>query len=1052
MALCYPSLFVSYACRYSRNIVMDHEREMLEQQLWELLYDLLSSAEADALRARIANEPAVAARWAEVRKQHEAVAAAVRWSGDEIVLAPPDQLGGGNAPVTVAPRECSALRVLPVSSATTWHPPIQWSVALNFVAAAAACLLVAWVGYVCFWSGSLLNPRSIALAEKSVFENHVRLVVTGPPTVSPDLPRDFHISAETVEGVASPTLLEYRFVTQDERTPQWRGPKPTDANGQVTLTAPAKLTPGPARLEVRSITPQGPPLAVHFRSEPPEYTTLARHKSRDELKETPHFRTRALRKFTYQAPSPAPERGAAADATTRMISESRQQMVVGDSVTAGALAIPANPPEGDDHLAMSDLDRLAVAGRHDASVRLDQLTEVAGVSELFRQSEFGLLTSQAAVANGAPNAHIQFVPEGGALVAEVENTVYFRAAYPTGEPVAVQGVVHDQAGRTVATFAADQQGGGAITFTPRLGRTYMARIDAPSGATRTVALPPSRDEDFVALHAPAGVIDAGEPLVVQVASRRRDVPLMVTAMCRDVLVAHRAVRWPKVGDPRAPGALALELPLPDEVAGIVRIAVHDFSQHRPAPLAQRLVLRRSARLLQFHVQRAAADHSLREPVEIHIAVTDEVGRSTPATLSVAIQDASRVVRLASLNGRSDGKLPLGYAFGANWDFRDAVVSGFDFFEPTSFDMEFALATIPLSGGASDEEHLPTPVVADNLAQVQPLVANKVADLHARRAAAAANFGRRCTLASGLLLVVLLVVGARRFRVDTRWWTPAVAASLLCLGLGAASVAGGSARPPLNLVAAPFPNHSGEAATQERVVLSSSPPQGAPMVDDAALEDAAAFALSLNRTFGRRRIALRENKEQPPPQIEALAVPTDIGSASDKLEADPLLGAGVASAAPRAAPAPDLMLAKEHAKAAAAAGESFEKQSVVIGNSAELGMPINPQFAKLADEGRVRPNHAFPLPGSELAASPPFNFEQGAERSASAERKRFAGKQSYAENAEWLLWRPNVATSPEGNTTFRFRPPAGTKQLRVIVQGHGAGRVGHAEVRIDLQTP
>ena len=62
---------------------MDRKQD-LEQQLWELVYELLPEEDAVALRRRITSEPDVARAYAEVKLQSEWVAQATRYDADRI--------------------------------------------------------------------------------------------------------------------------------------------------------------------------------------------------------------------------------------------------------------------------------------------------------------------------------------------------------------------------------------------------------------------------------------------------------------------------------------------------------------------------------------------------------------------------------------------------------------------------------------------------------------------------------------------------------------------------------------------------------------------------------------------------------------------------------------------------------------------------------------------------------------------------------------------------------------------------------------------------------
>ncbi|GAB3926559.1 hypothetical protein GCM10028827_17710 [Mucilaginibacter myungsuensis] len=101
---------------------------------------------------------------------------------------------------------------------------------------------------------------------------------------------------------------------------------------------------------------------------------------------------------------------------------------------------------------------------------------------------------------------LQFLPEGGKLVAGLKSTVGFKAIGEDGRGTNVAGDVFDSKGKKVASFKALHKGMGAFEFTPQPGsdslnraiqswvnkrptETYTARITEPQGVTEEYQLP-----------------------------------------------------------------------------------------------------------------------------------------------------------------------------------------------------------------------------------------------------------------------------------------------------------------------------------------------------------------------------------------------------------------------------------------------------------------------------------------------------------------------------------------------------------------------------------
>ncbi|WP_207420598.1 carboxypeptidase-like regulatory domain-containing protein [Desertivirga brevis] len=84
---------------------------------------------------------------------------------------------------------------------------------------------------------------------------------------------------------------------------------------------------------------------------------------------------------------------------------------------------------------------------------------------------------------------LQFLPEGGKLVAGVTSKVAFKALSEEGLGIAVRGKIYDSRSRELAVFEASARGMGAFRITPEAGETYWARIEKPEGLSQKFLLP-----------------------------------------------------------------------------------------------------------------------------------------------------------------------------------------------------------------------------------------------------------------------------------------------------------------------------------------------------------------------------------------------------------------------------------------------------------------------------------------------------------------------------------------------------------------------------------
>ncbi len=234
---------------------------------------------------------------------------------------------------------------------------------------------------------------------------------------------------------------------------------------------------------------------------------------------------------------------------------------------------------------------------------------------------------------------VEFFPEGGDLVAGLENRVYFVARDPLGKPVHIEGVVVNPDGDAVALAQTVHEGMGSFTFMPASGRRYRLLIRNPEGCDNEPSLPEANAEREVVLNTGIGVFEPGAPLEFNLRAASPDLPLVVAAYCRGVpvgqtmLVSHS-------GENGDEGTNAVVIPLADEVSGVVRLTVFDYSQNPPEPVAERLVYRRPSQYLKVQPVEHREKYAPGDKVEMAVVVTDEQGEPIPAAVSVAVVDDS----------------------------------------------------------------------------------------------------------------------------------------------------------------------------------------------------------------------------------------------------------------------------------------------------------------------------------------------------------------------------------------------------------------------------
>ncbi len=244
---------------------------------------------------------------------------------------------------------------------------------------------------------------------------------------------------------------------------------------------------------------------------------------------------------------------------------------------------------------------------------------------------------------------IQFYPEGGDLVAGVENRVYFEARTPYGKPADIRGVIiaTDRLSRAlrrhaVLEFETTHEGRGVFSFVPMSDRfEYHIEIMEPESVTARFGLPEART-DRLAMTTPQEVVAAGEDLAIHLAGISFDGigAGKVIVRQRERIVAEQVFQFLSGREATEPGqtndtTVDLSLALADEVSGILTVTAYDAAGH---PLAERLIYRAPKDRVNIEVLPNSAQYTPSGEVQITIRTTDGEGNPVSAFAGVTVTD------------------------------------------------------------------------------------------------------------------------------------------------------------------------------------------------------------------------------------------------------------------------------------------------------------------------------------------------------------------------------------------------------------------------------
>lgn len=835
--------------------------EPTRQQLLELVYEALPEAETERLRARIQEDPDVAAAYEEARSTAGLIAAAARISSARIPLRRPEK-SPPPAP-SGAPR---APRSRAVHS-RYWSRLAYWSVGV----AGSVILLLSLGGY-------LLHRQTLA----TIAEEHLRLMVAGPARLQWGVENHVNVSTTRVTGQPIPAQVELALYSPGGKQ-ILRHKEKADAEGRLSVAIPAlpRLPPS-VRLEV---------LAVHrdklqridaqLATQPPRYRTRIWTDRRNYRPgETVRYRSVSLARFSLAVDRELPLAFEVLGPGGAVLPGSHREGVTEHGVGNGAFTLPpdlepgvyrircecldATSPEawtafrvggerkppfraevafertayrpGDTlvaHVEASDAEdkpladqalraMVVVDGRRIATETLRTDAQGRGRLEAHLPDRIDLgrghleFTLDETPADDLPPVRrpipidlaridVRFFPEGGHLIAELENRVYFAASMPDGRPVEISGRIVDGSDNSIVGVQTLHGGMGSFTFTPHGGEHYALRIDEPTQIENRPKLPRVSVSQKVLLTTGVGVFEAGKPLAFNVRATESGLPLVASAWCRGVPVG----RSPLVA---AEGANSVVIDLEERVAGVIRLTVYDYSSNPPVPVSERLVYRRPARRVELEVDGPDAARP-GDRVGLNIVATDEDGEPTGAILGVAVAQSGGISESAPPADLPAAFLLLGEVETA--DRLEELEDTSAMLEPTQGSataLDLLLGTQgwrrvepaePRAGLAQSDEPTRTDargqapeadLVASTEADVPPFVADNLGSIQAKYKKSLDSYRADRTRALNALIAVSLFGGVAlailvamivllNLATSPLLWAPAFAVSVVCLLIG-----------------------------------------------------------------------------------------------------------------------------------------------------------------------------------------------------------------------------------------------------------------------------
>ncbi|HEY3402519.1 MAG TPA: MG2 domain-containing protein [Ohtaekwangia sp.] len=218
---------------------------------------------------------------------------------------------------------------------------------------------------------------------------------------------------------------------------------------------------------------------------------------------------------------------------------------------------------------------------------------------------------------------LQFFPEGGHLVENVNTRVAFKALNEFSKGADVAGSIVDDSNTVITRFESFHMGMGAFEFKPAAGRKYFAQIDTPSGNTTRTPLPQVLSSGYVLNLKSADSVN----LEWNIHSPTEQ-QIYLAGQVHGELVYTESITV-------SAGANTVRIPTEKFPAGIAAFTLFDAEGN---PRCERLVFTNRDKGLHIKLTTDKTQYLPREKVQLNIETTDDSGRPLAAKLSLAVAD------------------------------------------------------------------------------------------------------------------------------------------------------------------------------------------------------------------------------------------------------------------------------------------------------------------------------------------------------------------------------------------------------------------------------
>ena len=228
---------------------------------------------------------------------------------------------------------------------------------------------------------------------------------------------------------------------------------------------------------------------------------------------------------------------------------------------------------------------------------------------------------------------LQFMPEGGELVAGLQTRVAFKAVHEDGLGVQVSGKVYNSKLQEVGSFESAHKGMGSFMITPQPGESYTAEINLPERGQLSYNLPQVKQSGTTLSIKNDFGVDSCE-VIINASSDVKDSGKIF------LLFAH-ARGVPVYGFSFKSGALPKKIRISKSLfpSGVARFTL---ANQELAALNERIIFIDHSDNLIIQTSLNKPTYARRDSVSLEIKVRDKSGLPVKGSFSIAITDDSQV--------------------------------------------------------------------------------------------------------------------------------------------------------------------------------------------------------------------------------------------------------------------------------------------------------------------------------------------------------------------------------------------------------------------------